>query len=378
MSVGIVGGGVIGLACAWELLRRGERVTVHDPDPGRSAGLVAAGMLAPTAEANYGEEALQALMLESMRRWPAFAAELEAASGMRIGYRTEGSLLVALTDDDHAEVLRLVDYYRRAGTPIEPLTGRQLRELEPMLSPRVRGGAFAPGDHQVDPRLVLRALRSLPIRFESTSIDDLSAVRDDVIIVANGVGAARLTGLPVRPVKGQLLRLRGAESLVRHVIRGVALGRHVYLVPRADGELVVGATEEERGADTTVTAGGVLDLLRPAADLLPGVVELALAETLAGLRPGTPDNAPVLGPLPLPSGVDHAVVVPGKPGHSGSVVAPQLHDQRGERGRRVLVATGHYRNGVLLAPVTAQVIADLATTGATNVDVEAFATARFT
>ncbi|WP_238007699.1 glycine oxidase ThiO [Dactylosporangium sp. AC04546] len=348
MTAAIVGGGMIGLACAWELHRRGVDVTVYDADPARSAALVAAGMLAPTAEANFGEEALQALMLESMRRWPAWAAELEAATGQAVGYRTEGSLLVALTDDDLAEVRRMVGYYRRAGTPIEPLTGRQLRELEPLLSPRVRGGALAAGDHQVDPRLVLRALRTLPIPVEPLDVTDLSMIRskarDGVTVVANGIGAAALTGLPVRPVKGQLLRLRGGEPLLRHVVRGVALGRHVYLVPRADGELVVGATEEERGPDTTVTAGGVLDLLRPAADLLPGVAELALTETLAGLRPGTPDNAPVLGHL----------------------------------GDDLLVATGHHRNGVLLAPVTAQVIADLITRGSTDVDLTSFGVGRFT
>ncbi|MER7003446.1 glycine oxidase ThiO [Dactylosporangium sp. NPDC000555] len=350
MTIGIIGGGVIGLAIAFELLERGERdITVYDPDPTRGAGLVAAGMLAPAAEAVFGEEALQALMLESMRRWPGFAARLRERTGRPIGYRTEGTLLVALTADDQAEIDRLVGYYRRAGTPIEPLTGRQLREREPLLSPRVRGGAFAPGDHQADPRLLLGALRGLPLRFVSQQVDELSTLRDDVIIVANGVGSASLTGLPVRPVKGQLLRLRGAEPLVRHVIRGVAAGRHVYLVPRADGELVVGATEEERGADTTVTAGGVLDLLRPAADLLPGVAELALAETLAGLRPGTPDNAPVLGPLP-----------------------------GGPPGARTLVGTGHYRHGVLLSPVTAAALADLVVDGCTTVDVDAFGAARFT
>ncbi len=344
MKVGIVGGGVVGLSVAWELLRRGEQVTVYDADPARGAGHVAAGMLAPTAEANFGEEALQALMLESMRRWPAFAAELGAATGMPLGHRTDGTLLVALTEDDLTEVRRLVDYYRRAGTPIEPLGGRRLRELEPMLSPRIRGGARAAGDHQVDPRLLLAALRSLPVRHERRDVEDLSSLRDDVIIVANGCGVAAVTGLPVRPVKGQLLRLRGAEPLLTHVVRGVATGRHVYLVPRADGELVVGATEEERGSDTTVTAGGVLDLLRPATDLVPGVAELALTETLAGLRPGTPDNAPVLSHL---------------------------------RGN-VYVAGGHYRHGVLLAPVTAYAVADLVTRGSTDVDISAYAAGRFT
>ncbi|GAA2328482.1 glycine oxidase ThiO [Dactylosporangium salmoneum] len=345
MSAGIVGGGIIGLAIAFELLERGVTdITVYDPDPARGAGLVAAGMLAPTAEANFGEEALQELMTASMRRWPGFAARVEARTGQTLGYRTEGTLLVALTGDDQAEIDRLVGYYRRAGAPIEPLTGRELREREPLLSPRVRGGAFAPGDHQVDPRLLLRALRSLPLRFAAEKIEDLAAVPHEPTIVATGASAAGLTGLPVRPVKGQLLRLRGPEPLLTHVVRGVANGRHVYLVPRSDGELVVGATEEERGEDRTVTAGGVLDLLRPAADLLPGVAELALAETLAGLRPGTPDNAPVLGRLP-----------------GGA-----------------LVATGHHRNGVLLAPVTAEAIADLATRGTTGVSLAAFGATRFT
>jgi glycine oxidase len=344
VKVGVIGGGIIGLSIAWELTRRGEDVTVYDADPGRGAGRVAAGMLAPAAEANFGEEALQALMLDSMRRWPGFAADLTAATGLPLGYRTDGTLLVALTDDDLTEVRRLVGYYRRAGTPIEPLNGRQLRELEPLLSPRVRGGARAGGDHQVDPRLLLAALRSLPVRHERRDVADPSSLRDDVIVVANGCGLAASTGLPVRPVKGQLLRLRGPEPLLTHVVRGVALGRHVYLVPRADGELVVGASEEERGADTTVTAGGVLDLLRPAADLLPGVAELALAETLAGLRPGTPDNAPVLG---------------------------HLHGT-------VYVAGGHYRHGVLLAPVTAYAVADLVTKGSTDVDISAYSASRFT
>ncbi|WP_433208864.1 glycine oxidase ThiO [Dactylosporangium sp. CS-047395] len=345
MSVAIVGAGIIGLSIAFELVERGvEGITLYDGDPGRGAGLVAAGMLAPTAEAVFGEEDLQALMLESVRRWPSFAARVEARTGVAIAYRTEGTLLVALTADDQAEVDRLIGFYRRAGTAIEPLTGRQLREREPLLAPRVRGGAYAPGDHQVDPRLLLRALRTLPVRFERREITDLSTLREDVTIVATGIGSAALTGLPVRPVKGQLLRLRGPEPLLRHVVRGVAAGRDVYLVPRADGELVVGATEEERGADTTVTAGGVLDLLRPAADLLPGVAELVLAETLAGLRPGTPDNAPVIDRLP-----------------GGA-----------------LVATGHHRNGVLLAPATAAAIADLIVFDSTEIDISAFGSGRFT
>ncbi|GAA3451138.1 glycine oxidase ThiO [Dactylosporangium matsuzakiense] len=346
MSIGIVGGGIIGLSIAFELVERGRTdITVYDRDPTQGAGLVAAGMLAPTAEAGFGEEVLQDLMSESMRRWPSFAERVEARTGTPIAYRTDGTLLVALTADDQAEVERLIGFYHRAGRPIEPLSGRALRELEPLLAPRVRGGARAPGDHQVDPRRLLRALRMLPVRFEARDVVDLSTLQDDVIIVANGVGAAALTGLPVRPVKGQLLRLRGAEPLLRHVVRGIAAGRDVYLVPRADGELIVGATEEERGADRTVTAGGLLDLLRPAADLLPGVAELVLSETLAGLRPSTPDNAPVIDRLESP---------------------------------RVIVAAGHHRNGVLLAPATAAAVAETVIDGATSIDISAFGAGRFT
>lgn len=329
--VAIVGGGIIGLAVAWRCHQRGLDVIVHDPDPGGGAATVAAGMLAPTGEARAGEEPLQALMLESVTRWPAFAAELTAASGLDLGYREHGTLLVALGDDDLREVRRQVDYYERAGQPVEPLTGRALRDREPLLSPRIRGGAYAPGDRQVDPRLVLRALLAVTreVTFVRQAVTDLAALDADVTIVTAGHRTGALTGLPVRPVKGQVLRLAAPPGALRHVIRGYAQRRHVYMVPRDGGELVVGATEEERGEDRTVTAGGLLDLLRPAADLVPELVEYPVVEILAGLRPGSPDNAPLLGPL--------------RPG--------------------VIVATGHYRNGVLLSPVTADEIARLAATG---------------
>jgi glycine oxidase len=208
-----------------------------------------------------------------------------------------------------------------------------------MLSPRIRGGAYSPGDHQVDPRKVIHALIKTGVRI----IPEALTKADDVTVVAAGVGSAALTGLPVRPVKGQLLRLRAPQPPIRHVIRGYANTRAVYVVPRADGELVVGATEEERGADTTVTAGAVLDLLRPAADLLPGIAEFALTETLAGLRPGTPDNAPIIGRLPT----------------------------------GVIVATGHFRNGVLLTPVTADAVAALVSGDPAGVDLRPFRPDRF-
>jgi glycine oxidase len=336
-DVAVIGAGPIGLAIAWRCASRGMRVAVHDPAPGSGASGVAAGMLAPVAEAYFGEVALTRLLTESAARWPDFADELSRLTDLDIGYRTEGTLVVGLTGDDLTEVRRLSTYQQELGLPITPLRPAELRAREPLLAPGVRGGAHAPGDHQVDPRRLVAALRVAAERagvtYVPAAVRALSDVDAAAVVVAAGCGAAALTGLPVRPVKGQILRLRasaGAAPGFRHVIRGYADGRPVYLVPRADGEVVVGATVEERG-DTTVTAGAVLDLLRAAADLVPEIGEYDLVEARAGVRPGTPDNAPILGPLP------------GRPD--------------------VIVAAGHYRHGVVLAPVTADLVADLLCTG---------------
>ncbi|MFI7436447.1 glycine oxidase ThiO [Micromonospora haikouensis] len=332
-DVAVVGGGAVGLAVAWRCAARGLRVTVHDPAPGSGASRVAAGMLSPVAEAYFGERELTGLLVASAARWPAFAAELTAASGVDLGYRTEGTLVVGLTGDDLAEAQRLWSYQRDLGLPISPLRPSELRDREPALATRVRGGAVAPGDHQVDPRRLVTALRTAAERAGATlvtgAVRALSDLDARVTVVAAGCGAAALTGLPVRPVKGQILRLRapdGGAPGFRHVVRGYADGEPVYLVPRENGEVVVGATVEER-ADTDVTAGAVLRLLRAAVDLVPELAEYELVEATAGLRPGTPDNAPIIGPLP------------GRPG--------------------VLVATGHHRHGIVLTPVTADLVTEL-------------------
>jgi glycine oxidase len=339
-TVAVIGGGIVGLSIAWRLAARGCPVTVYDPAPGTGASHVAAGMLAPVGEAYFGETDLVALMRESARRWPAFAAELAGQTGLDVGYRTDGTLLVARTDDDLAELNRLVRWQASLGLTPQPLRASELREREPRLTTRLRGGAFVADDRQVDPRLVVQALRSL-VRVEARPVTDPSTVDADVVVVAAGCASAALTGLPVRPVKGQLVRLRGPVAL-RAVIRGYLDGRSVYLVPRADGEVVVGATSEER-LDGAVTAGAVLDLLRSAVELVPDLAEYELTETQAGFRPGTPDNAPIIGEL--------------RPG--------------------LLVATGHYRNGVLLAPVTAAAVADLVTGGPDADVVKPFGPDRF-
>ena len=334
-TVAVVGGGIIGLSVAWRLARRGVDVTVHDPGRDDGAWWVAAGMLAPGGESAFEHPALAGLMRESAKRWPDFAADLAAETGHDLGYDEAGTLSVALTADDVAETRRLWAY--------QGLRPTALRDLEPELSPRVRAGAHAPDDRQVDPRRVVAALRAaLAGRLVAEHVTSLDELRADTVVVAAGCGTAALTGLPVRPVKGQLLRLRGEPGVLRHVISGAVDGRHVYLVPRADGEVVVGATQEER-TDRAVTAGGVLDLLRAAIDLVPALAEFELAETIVGHRPATPDNAPLLG-----------------------VVADGL-----------VVAAGHHRNGVLLAPVTADLIAELVVTGVPDPLLEAFRPGRF-
>ncbi|KUL30260.1 glycine oxidase ThiO [Actinoplanes awajinensis] len=333
--VGIVGGGIIGLAIGAELLRRGADVTVYDPAPDGSAGAwhVAAGMLAPGGESLFEFPQLERLLDASNRLWPAFAASLGD-----VGYDEVGTLGVALTADDVAEMAREWKHQK-----LSPLTGSQVRDREPALSPRIRAGAYAPTERQVDPRRVVARLRAiLDSRWKKAVISDLSELEEDTVVVAAGCGTAALTGLPIRPIKGQVLRLRGEPGILRHVIDGAADGRHVYLVPRADGEVVVGATQEER-TDSRPTAGGVHDLLRAALDLVPGLSEHELAEVTVGHRPGTPDNAPVLGRL------------------TG----------------RVVVASGHHRNGILLAPITAQLIADLVLTGSADPLIEDFTPGRF-
>ncbi len=350
--VHVVGGGVIGLACAWELSRNGHEVTVVAPAPGRDgASWVAAGMLAPVTEAQFGESALTALLLEGARRWPGFAAALEAASGQSIGYDTTGTLTVALDASDRASVDDLLAYQHALGLDATRRSATECRRLVPALSPSLRGGIDVPGDHQVDNRALLAALveacRAAGVAFVTGTVTAVATgpelvladgrrLQPDHVVLAAGVGLPDIAGLTgaatpeVRPVKGHILRLApppgAAAPLLGRTVRGLVHGHSVYLVPRRDGSLVVGATVEERGTDTTVQAGAVHELLCDARAIVPGIDELELREAAAGLRPGTPDNTPRIGW----TGIDD-----------------------------VAVATGHYRNGILLAPLTAAAVVDL-------------------
>lgn len=355
----VVGGGIIGLVTAWRAAQRGLATAVVDPEPGGGAARVAAGMLAAVTELHYGEETLLGLNLASARRYPGFAAELTELTGHDLGYRACGTLAVALDADDRAHLRELHALQQRSGLDSQWLSGRDCRRLEPMLAPGVRGGLRVDGDHQIDPRRLaaalvtaceragvtvhrVRAERLVVAGDRATGVvtADGTELGAGQVVLAAGSLSGRLAGVPadvlppVRPVKGQVVRL---TMPVRHgpflnrTVRAVVRGSHVYLVPRENGELVIGATSEEMGWDTTVTAGGVYELLRDAHELVPGITELPLTETLAGLRPASPDNAPLLGPTGLEG---------------------------------LLLATGHYRNGVLLTPVTGDAMAEVLTTGA--------------
>lgn len=352
-DVVVVGAGLIGLAIGWRAAQRGLSVTVLDPAPGCGASRTAAGMLAPVTELHYGEEQLLALNLASLRRYPSFVGELTEVTGHDVGYRETGTLAVALDGDDRAVLADLQAYQHKLGLTVEWLPGRECRRLEPMLTPAIRGGLLVADDHQVDNRLLVAALlvaaERAGVALVRERVSEVVVAADRAIgvrtaggvvhaaqvVLAAGCWSARIAGLPpavvppVRPVKGQIVRLRGPSMLGRN-LRGVTQGSQVYLVPRADGELVIGATVEEQGFDTRVRAGGVYELLRDAHLLLPGVGELELSECDAGLRPGSPNNAPLIGATEL----------------SG-----------------LIVATGHYRNGVLLTPVTADLVAELLDTG---------------
>jgi len=351
----IVGGGVIGTAIAWRAASAGLAVTLIDPDSDADkASMVAAGMLGPVSESVFGERDLLTLNLLAVGRFPGFNQELEEATGLVTGLRTEGTLAVAYDSGDLAALRRLTEFRHSIGLKAETLDAKQCRALEPFLAPATRGGVLATGDLSVDNRRYLAALKAAAAKAgvthltgtvtEVTTEPARASVRARLgdapgateietrdVVVAAGFATSKLTGVPkeirqaVRPVKGQLLRLRHPEHLppiATHTIRATVQGRDIYIVPRADGEVVVGATQEERD-DRDVTVGAVHDLLRDAVTALPTISELILAEASAGLRPGSNDNGPIVG---------------------------RVNDG-------LVMATGHFRNGILLSAATADAVA---------------------
>jgi glycine oxidase len=378
----IIGAGAIGAATSWRCAQRGLTVTVVDAEPAesttrpssaggparRGAWHTAAGMLAPITELHYTESALLRLNLDSLARYPGFAAELTAATGRPTGFLECGTVSIAWDGADLAALRDLHAFGRSLGLAGELLTGRELRSLEPSLAAGLPGGLLAAGDHQVDPRLlhaaVVAAAGAAGVRFVrgtarldvvrdravGVRLEDGSTLTGGTVVLAAGAWSAHVGGLPedvvppVRPVKGQTLRLRlPGPPRLEHVVRGTVKGSAIYLLPRADGQIVVGGTVEEVGFDQRPRAGAVYELLRDAQSVFPELGEAELEGVSTGLRPGSPDNAPWVGP----SGLDG-----------------------------LIHATGHFRNGILLSPVTADGVAELIADGSLPAGLQPFAPAR--
>ncbi len=387
----VVGGGAIGLAVGWRLAQAGAPVTLFERGrAGRGTTWLAAGMLAPDAEIGFEELALYRLSRASLDRWPAFAADLEAAGGQSVDYRDEGTLIVADDRDAAARLRRLYAFQQEQGLDVAWLSGAEAQQVEPFVAPRLAAAIFAPSDHQVDNRRVVEALRAAFLAAGGTlrerapvarvepdadapavvlagnaeagdagagagdaSAGDASAgdagaggrrVAGAAVVVAAGVWSRGVEGLtpapPVRPVKGQMIELAMERPFgLTHVVRGP----DAYLAPKSNGRLLIGATSEEMGFDTRVTAGGLYDLLEGAWEVVPGIYDLPVADTWAGLRPASRDHQPLLG-----------AAAPG-----------------------VVLATGHYRHGVLLTPITAETVARLVLTGETSPLIAPFSPARF-
>jgi glycine oxidase len=366
--VAIIGAGVVGLGIAWRLASRADVSVFDRGKAGSGASHAAAGMLAACCEAEPGEEALVALGRDSQARWPGFAEELQRASGIDVDLRREGTVVLALTADDQAALAHQLEFQKKLGLPLEWLSAAATRAKEPHLAGKIAGGVFSPEDHQVDNRKLTQALRVAaeaagvriyehrPVaeiavqagRADGVIFEDGTRAEADIVVLAAGAWSRGIKGLPpdrrppVRPVKGQMLALRmdPASPLLNHVLWAPG----AYLVPRRDGRMIIGGTVEEKGFDETITAGGMLTLLEAAWRAIPAIEELPIDEIWVGHRPGSRDDAPILGRAPLEG---------------------------------LFYATGHHRNGILLAPVTADAMAKLILDDVAEPALKPFALERF-
>lgn len=360
----IVGGGIIGLSIGWLLAEAGRKVTILDRGKaGRAASWQAAGMLAASAEIGFEELEVYELSRESLLRWPAFADRLASASGRDLDFRSEETLIVADDPDSVESLKRIYEFQQQHGLDMRWLSRSEALEMEPFLGPRITGAVVSPHDHQVDNRAVVQALIDVFLRAggeirEEMEVSEIipgspPAVKTaggeppeaGCVILAAGAWSRQIGGLPseirprVRPVKGQMIELRMIPPFnLTHVIRGP----HAYLAPKSNGRLLVGATSEEMGYDTDVTAGGIYQVLEGAWEIVPGIYDLPLVDVWAGLRPASQDHRPLLG----------------------------------EAAPGVIYATGHYRHGILLAPVTAEEVSNLVLSGTPSEWIASFSPSR--
>lgn len=364
-DVAVVGAGVIGLSVAWRLARRGLSVAMFERGTaGGGASLAATGMLAAAAEHEPGGHDLLALALESQRRWPQFGAELEADAGLGVDFRADGTLVVALGRDEVERLRFRHELHKACGLPTRWLGGTEARALEPALRPAVAAGLHCAADHQVDPRLVIAALRAACLGAGVTLVEHCAVTAVDTeggracgVVTARGacragavvLAAGAWTGgiappglmVPVRPLKGQSLALRTTRDT--GTLATIVWTEQIHMAPKSDGRLIIGATVEEHGFDETITAGGVYALLEGARRAFPAIEEMAIDAVFTGLRPSSIDDAPILGTAP-----------------GGAVLA-----------------TGHHRNGYLLAPATAFAIDELIGRGALPAVARPFGLERF-
>ncbi|MGH7555107.1 MAG: glycine oxidase ThiO [Longimicrobiales bacterium] len=370
----IIGGGAIGCAIAWELARRGALVTVIERGtPGREATWAAGGMLSPLGE-SARDTAFLALATASFDRYPAFIDALADSTGQEVGYSTSGKFYVAFERTEEDVLDDLVK--RGAAFQAERLSGEEARRREPSLSPKVRAAVFVGRDHRVDNRRFGAALWSAAARTgvdfrlgasacevlidsdggrnraRGVRLETGTSVPASAVVIAagawSGVIAGLLKPLPVRPVRGQMFAVSShvsTEAETAPLLEHVIMTRDCYIIPRDNGPIVVGATVEEVGFTIGPTPRGISGLLAAAVEAVPAIADLPLIETWAGFRPGSPDRLPILGPDPDVAGLFYA--------------------------------TGHYRNGILLTPVTAQVMADVITGRRPTVDIERFGIGRF-
>jgi glycine oxidase len=366
-DVAIIGGGVIGCSIAWRLAQRGVRaVIIERNQPGLEASWAAGGMLAPFAEADSADGFFH-LAVESRSLYPSLVAELESLTGIDIEYRSDGTLFLALNDEDEKELAERFEWQRNAGLRIDRLDAGSVHDLEPLVTDKVRWALRFPDDHQLNNRQLLKALSAAARSagttvLENTEVTSLIIERNRVtrvatnageiqvgaVVVAAGCwtslikGSRYLSEIAIKPVRGQMLAFAAPSPSLRMVI----YSRRGYLIPRAAGFMIAGSTAEDAGFEKALTAGGVEQIIRNAVEIMPSVGKLAIVESWSGLRPGTPDDWPVIGSDPETQGL--------------------------------FFATGHYRNGILLAPVTAEILTELIVSGGSKRDLTDFSVSRFT
>jgi glycine oxidase len=345
----IIGGGIIGLSIAWRLIGIGKKVVVVDKrNLGKEASWAAAGMLSGRLDLKPSEKRLLPIFEKSHHAWPKFAKELENKSGKRIGYRKEGTLMIACDINEEQKLKNNYNFLKNNNIHVSWLSGNKIREKEPYVSNNVLSGFFSPEDHHVNNRYILDALITILkknknncIFKENTEVEKIITDKDQVIgvqtrnetiktkeiIICSGAWTNKIKNIeikevPIRPVKGQMVCLKMPKniSLLKHIL----WRENVYLVPRDNSDLIIGATEEEMGFDKSLTAGGIYNLLKIAREALPAIENLSIVESWAGLRPATRDEAPIIGPS--------------------------------KKIKGLIYATGHHRNGILLAPLTSNVI----------------------